>query len=149
MYTGFKALADSLAAQLTRAGVDAAAYHASKNLAQREAVQSAFLGNRLRVVVATVAFGMVRRALLGEGAGGACSGHWLLVAAYWLLPALLAAVTAGWMRWAPLCVLGLKVSPQHHSLDKPGLEASSHDHAVPSQLSSLVLASPCSNPPGC
>jgi len=60
VYTGFKATADALASQLTRAGVDAAAYHASKNLAQREAVQTAFLSNRLRVVVATVAFGMVR-----------------------------------------------------------------------------------------
>lgn len=60
VYAGFKSSADSLAAQLSRAGVDAAAYHAGKNLAQREAVQAAFLSNRLRVVVATVAFGMVR-----------------------------------------------------------------------------------------
>jgi superfamily II DNA helicase RecQ len=39
VYCGFKAAADALAAQLTRSGVDAAAYHAGKNLAQREAVQ--------------------------------------------------------------------------------------------------------------
>ena len=65
VYAGFKSAADALAAQLSRAGVDAAAYHAGKNLAQREAVQAAFLGNRLRVVVATVAFGMVRPAHAG------------------------------------------------------------------------------------
>lgn len=39
VYCAFKSSADALAAQLLRAGVDAAAYHAGKNLAQRDAVQ--------------------------------------------------------------------------------------------------------------
>jgi hypothetical protein len=47
VYSGFKSAADALAGQLVRAGVDAAAYHAGKNLAQREAVQARALGFRV------------------------------------------------------------------------------------------------------
>ncbi|WIA09963.1 hypothetical protein OEZ85_010175 [Tetradesmus obliquus] len=58
VYAGFKATADSLAAQLQRAAVPARPYHAGLTMQQREAVQGAFLSGGLRVVVATVAFGM-------------------------------------------------------------------------------------------
>lgn len=39
IYTGFKASADALASQLSRAGVHAAAYHAGKTMQQRDMVQ--------------------------------------------------------------------------------------------------------------
>ncbi|KAF6257300.1 hypothetical protein COO60DRAFT_1461216 [Scenedesmus sp. NREL 46B-D3] len=58
VYAGFKAAADSLAAQLQRAQVSARPYHAGLTMQQREAVQTAFLSGAIRVVVATVAFGM-------------------------------------------------------------------------------------------
>jgi ATP-dependent DNA helicase RecQ len=39
VYAGFKAAADALAAQLKRAGIAAAAYHAGLTMQQREVVQ--------------------------------------------------------------------------------------------------------------
>ncbi len=52
-----KRVAD-LAAKLRDAGFDAETYHAGMSSDERTRVQEAFLGDRLRIVVATVAFGM-------------------------------------------------------------------------------------------
>ncbi len=52
-----KRVAD-LAAKLRDAGFDAETYHAGMSSEERTRVQDAFLGDRLRIVVATVAFGM-------------------------------------------------------------------------------------------
>ncbi len=49
---------ESLAADLSKAGVRAAAYHAGLNPKKRTKVQKDFLAERLDVVVATIAFGM-------------------------------------------------------------------------------------------
>lgn len=49
---------DEVATRLTEAGVNAAPYHAGLADAERRRVQEAFLRDDLRVVVATVAFGM-------------------------------------------------------------------------------------------
>ncbi|PKQ38256.1 MAG: DNA helicase RecQ [Actinobacteria bacterium HGW-Actinobacteria-1] len=49
---------EEVAEKLREAGVRAGAYHAGMNAAARARVQEAFMGDRLDVVVATVAFGM-------------------------------------------------------------------------------------------
>jgi ATP-dependent DNA helicase RecQ len=49
---------EELAASLRRSGVDAAAYHAGMEPAERSEVQERFMTDELSVVVATVAFGM-------------------------------------------------------------------------------------------
>ena len=49
---------EEVAARLRAAGVEAAAYHAGLATAERTRVQDAFLRDEVRVVVATVAFGM-------------------------------------------------------------------------------------------
>ncbi len=49
---------EQVAAKLKAAGVKSGAYHAGMNADARTRVQDAFLGDRLDVVVATVAFGM-------------------------------------------------------------------------------------------
>ncbi|MDZ4168150.1 MAG: DNA helicase RecQ [Coriobacteriia bacterium] len=49
---------DEVALRLRKAGVAAAAYHAGHPAAERTRVQDAFLRDEVRVVVATVAFGM-------------------------------------------------------------------------------------------
>lgn len=49
---------ESLSAELSRRGFDSAAYHAGQPAELREQLQDAFLHNRIRVLVATIAFGM-------------------------------------------------------------------------------------------
>ena len=49
---------EEVAAKLRETGVDAAAYHAGLSAAERKQVQDDFLRDDLRVIVATVAFGM-------------------------------------------------------------------------------------------
>jgi ATP-dependent DNA helicase Q4 len=58
VYCAWKSDADSLAAALIGAGVNAKAYHAGRSLQDRSNIEAAFSSGRLRVVVATVAFGM-------------------------------------------------------------------------------------------
>lgn len=58
VYCAWKGDADSLAAALVRSGVGAKSYHAGRNLQERGNIEKAFATGRLRVVVATVAFGM-------------------------------------------------------------------------------------------
>lgn len=56
VYVRSRARADTLAALLRERGIDAAAYHAG--IGHREQVQERFASGALRIVVATVAFGM-------------------------------------------------------------------------------------------
>jgi Helicase conserved C-terminal domain len=49
---------DVLANFLRVEGESCAAYHGGKRMNQRQAVQNSFMNNKVRVVVATVAFGM-------------------------------------------------------------------------------------------
>lgn len=49
---------ESVAADLNKAGIKAAAYHAGLNSARRQEVQDAFQRDEILIVVATVAFGM-------------------------------------------------------------------------------------------
>jgi ATP-dependent DNA helicase RecQ len=59
VYSPRRALCDSIAARLNSDGIVAAAYHAGMEAKDRERVLSAWVkGDRLGVVVATVAFGM-------------------------------------------------------------------------------------------
>jgi ATP-dependent DNA helicase RecQ len=58
VYTGTRAASEELADVIGRRGLPAAAYHAGLSDDQRREVQEAFAGGRLRVVVATTAFGM-------------------------------------------------------------------------------------------
>eukprot|EP00899_Mesostigma_viride_P022244 jgi/Mesvir1/3203/Mv16353-RA.1 len=58
IYTSYKHQADDVASKLTQCGILAMAYHAGLDSKQRARVQDVFFRNRLRVVVATVAFGM-------------------------------------------------------------------------------------------
>jgi DNA topoisomerase-3 len=57
LYAPTRKHAETLAAELGR-GFKVSAYHAGLPASDRDAVQSAFLGGRLDVVVATIAFGM-------------------------------------------------------------------------------------------
>jgi len=56
VYAGTRARCERLAALLQRYGIDAAHYHAG--IHNRHAVQDAFMTGRVRVVVATIAFGL-------------------------------------------------------------------------------------------
>ncbi|KAL5035021.1 hypothetical protein BDV3_004500 [Batrachochytrium dendrobatidis] len=58
VYTMFQAQADRVAQYLRVRDFDADAYHAGKTPEQREYVQSRFQHGRLRIIVATVAFGL-------------------------------------------------------------------------------------------
>src|SRR5437868_6385066 len=58
VYTGTRAASTELAELITRRGLPAAAYHAGLGDRERGGVQEAFGEGRLRVVVATTAFGM-------------------------------------------------------------------------------------------
>ena len=58
VYCAWRSDADSLAAALVQARIGAKAYHAGRNYQERSAIENAFGAGKLRVVVATVAFGM-------------------------------------------------------------------------------------------
>jgi RecQ family ATP-dependent DNA helicase len=58
VYAGFKQSCEELAGFLVDHGVSAAAYHAGLDPAQRTVVQEQFMLGNIRVVVATIAFGM-------------------------------------------------------------------------------------------
>jgi ATP-dependent DNA helicase RecQ len=58
VYAGSREKCEQLAALLRRNGVQAAHYHAGMDAAQRAATQQQFMAGRIRVLVATVAFGM-------------------------------------------------------------------------------------------
>ena len=58
VYCQARRTAESLAARLAGAGVAAAAYHAGLEAAERSRTQEAFLRDEVRVVCATIAFGM-------------------------------------------------------------------------------------------
>jgi ATP-dependent DNA helicase RecQ len=58
IYCASRAGADALAARLVDAGIPAAAYHAGLEKADREKAQDRFLRDEVRVVCATIAFGM-------------------------------------------------------------------------------------------
>lgn len=58
VYVMFQRQADDLATYLQHRGVSAAAYHAGKSASERKRVQALFLTHQVRVMVATVAFGM-------------------------------------------------------------------------------------------
>jgi ATP-dependent DNA helicase RecQ len=58
VYVGSRERAEQVAAVLRRNGVNARHYHAGLESADRALVQDAFMGGRVRVIVATVAFGM-------------------------------------------------------------------------------------------
>jgi ATP-dependent DNA helicase RecQ len=58
VYTGTRAATEELSALVSRSGLPAAAYHAGLGDVERRRVQEAFAAGRLRVVVATIAFGM-------------------------------------------------------------------------------------------
>lgn len=58
IYARARERCEQIAALLRRAGVSATHYHAGLGREERAAAQEAFIGNRVRVVVATTAFGM-------------------------------------------------------------------------------------------
>jgi len=58
VYATTQAMCDSLAERLVAAGVKAIAYHAGKTAIQRTTAQDRFMKGNVRVVVATIAFGM-------------------------------------------------------------------------------------------
>ncbi|MCW8141102.1 MAG: ATP-dependent DNA helicase RecQ, partial [Planctomycetota bacterium] len=58
VYVTLQRTAEEVARALTAAGVAASAYHAGLEAPARAEVQDAFMGGALRVVVATIAFGM-------------------------------------------------------------------------------------------
>ncbi|WP_371194863.1 DNA helicase RecQ [Glaciecola sp. SC05] len=58
VYCNSRAKVDDLTAKLKQAGIRCDAYHAGRDNAMRELVQTQFLKDNLQVVVATVAFGM-------------------------------------------------------------------------------------------
>src|SRR5207249_7649941 len=58
VYVNSRQRTEELAQVLRRHGVQAAHYHAGLESADRAAVQDAFMLDRTRVIVATVAFGM-------------------------------------------------------------------------------------------
>jgi len=58
VYVTYQATAERVAEALARGGVAAAAYHAGLEGDARSAVQDAFMAGEVRVVVATIAFGM-------------------------------------------------------------------------------------------
>jgi ATP-dependent DNA helicase RecQ len=58
VYATTRKESEELATSLRRSGIDAAAYHAGMDAAERSEVQERFMTDELSVVVATVAFGM-------------------------------------------------------------------------------------------
>jgi ATP-dependent DNA helicase RecQ len=58
VYVTLQKTAEAVADALAEAGVEAAAYHAGMANEARATVQDAFMANQIRVVVATIAFGM-------------------------------------------------------------------------------------------
>jgi ATP-dependent DNA helicase Q4 len=58
VYVMFQRQADELASYLVHKGWSAAAYHAGKTPNERKRVQTLFLTNKVRILIATVAFGM-------------------------------------------------------------------------------------------
>ena len=59
VYSPRRVLCDSIAARLNGDGIVAAAYHAGLNIKERERVLTAWVdGQRIGIVVATMAFGM-------------------------------------------------------------------------------------------
>ena len=58
VYAATRKGAEEVAARLAARGVHAAPYHAGLKVSERHAVQEAFMGDELEVVVATIAFGM-------------------------------------------------------------------------------------------
>jgi DNA topoisomerase III len=58
IYAPTRKEAESLATELSDAPFRVAAYHAGLSTGHRDQIQSAFLDNRLQVIVATIAFGM-------------------------------------------------------------------------------------------
>ena len=58
VYTSFRADADKVATYLYDNGIKAKSYHANQEPAQRRQTQSEFMMSKIRVVVATIAFGM-------------------------------------------------------------------------------------------
>ena len=58
VYAGSRDKCEQLAGLLRSRGVSAAYYHAGMNSADREATQQQFMSGRIRVLVATIAFGM-------------------------------------------------------------------------------------------
>jgi ATP-dependent DNA helicase RecQ len=58
IYVASREIAERLEKQLRQAGVNARAYHAGMGPAERNALQDRFMSGALRVMVATVAFGM-------------------------------------------------------------------------------------------
>lgn len=58
VYAGSREKCEQLAAQLRRSGVQAAHYHAGMDSEERSTTQQRFMAGRIRVLVATVAFGM-------------------------------------------------------------------------------------------
>jgi len=58
VYTATRRHAEELAAALVERNIQAVAYHAGMNPRDREAAQSAFMGDEAEVIVATSAFGM-------------------------------------------------------------------------------------------
>lgn len=58
VYATMKHTVDAIVAQLAMAGHDAAPYHTDRTASERARVQQRFMSGKLRIVVATVAFGM-------------------------------------------------------------------------------------------
>ncbi len=58
VYVTLQKTAETVAATLAAGGISAAAYHAGMDAAAREAVQNGFMDGAIRVVTATIAFGM-------------------------------------------------------------------------------------------
>src|SRR5919204_36184 len=58
IYVASREMAERLEKQLRQAGVNARAYHAGMGPAERNALQDRFMSGQVRVMVATVAFGM-------------------------------------------------------------------------------------------
>lgn len=58
VYVTLQHTAESVASDLRKNGQDARAYHAGMRTEAREEVQQAFMDNQIRIVVATIAFGM-------------------------------------------------------------------------------------------
>ena len=58
IYAATRARTEEVAAALAERGIRAAAYHAGRRRRDRDRVQAAFMADRLRVIVATTAFGM-------------------------------------------------------------------------------------------
>lgn len=58
IYCGSRATTEDIAARLRAGGYDAAAYHAGLESAERQTVQERFVRDDIRIIVATIAFGM-------------------------------------------------------------------------------------------